>query len=334
MRPGVTLDDVTRAADELLGRGERPTVEGVRTVLRTGSPATVNSLLKDYFRALQGRLNLPAPVAQAAADLVAKIRGTLDAAAAEQEAARAEAHAKAQTALAAERAGFETERQQLRDQVGILTVDLAAQRDRAARTETLLEARQTEMAALVDRASTSESRAQAAAEERERASQNHQREIVRLQERADGNERHLLTQIDELREQIKQARIDRDREQQQAAKRLSELEKIVGIATESAAAARQALVARDAELAHERHTLETAQAALQVTRERHEREIQYQQERQASVARERDEAAVRVSELAAERDRLTQAALALESRCASLQTQLTRQGASNVTLGS
>ena len=325
MRTGVTRDDVTRAADELLGRGERPTVEGVRSVLGTGSPATVNSLLKDYFRALQGRLNLPAPIAQAAADLVATIRGTLNAAAAEQEAARTEAYARSQAELATERAGFETERQQLRHQLGALTADLTAQRDRAERSEVLLESRRIEMTALADRASAAESRANAVTEERERASQSHQNEVARLKERADGNERHLLAQLEEQRSQLKQARIDRERETQQAAKRRAELEQAAVMVGETLAGLRKDLAARDAEVAHERHALIAAQHLAHALRDTQEREMQFQLERNANVARERDEAAARVAELTSERERLSQSAAALEGRCAALESQLARQ---------
>lgn len=324
MRTGVTLDDVTRAADAILERGERPTVEAVRGVLGTGSPGTVNRHLGDYFKALPGRLHLPAPIAQAAAELFEKIRATAQAAADDREMAARAALAQDREHLASEREAFEDERQGLQGQVGTLSVDLAGARDSQRRLEGLLEGRQAEIATLTAQASAAQSRAQAAIDERERASQNHHSEIARLKERADGNERHLLAQIDELRDQLKQLRTDRDREHAQATKRQAELEKALAGATESAAALRQDLITRDAELAHARHALEAAQAALHSAREAHERETQYQQERYTGVARERDEATARCAELSAEREKRAQAAAVLEGRHAALEEQLAR----------
>lgn len=325
MRTGVTLDDVTRAADEILERGERPTVESVRRSLGTGSPATVNNHLTEYFRTLPKRLHLPAPIATAAADLFEKLRQTAQASADAREQAANAALEQDRARLSADRTAFEQEREALRAQATALSADLAGARDGLARLERSLEARQLENATLAARATAAESHAQAAVDERERATQNHHSEIARLKERADGNERHLLAQIEELRDQLKQARSDRDREHQQALKRQAELEKALDAATQALAGARQTLVTQDAELAHERHALEASQLALCAAREAHERETQYQQERNALVARERDEAAARVTALTAERETLTQSAAALEGRCAALQEQLVRR---------
>ena len=56
MARGVTQDQVTRAADALLARGERPTIEKVRAELRTGSPNTLLRLLEVWWAELAGRL--------------------------------------------------------------------------------------------------------------------------------------------------------------------------------------------------------------------------------------------------------------------------------------
>lgn len=72
MARGVTQDQVTRAADALLARGERPTIEKVRAQLGTGSPNTLLRLLDVWWADLAKRLagetrlpDLPADVAAA-----------------------------------------------------------------------------------------------------------------------------------------------------------------------------------------------------------------------------------------------------------------------------
>jgi chromosome segregation ATPase len=69
---GVPENDVFAAADAVLARGERPTVERVRLELGRGSPARVGSLLDQWWETLAARLRgetrlpaLPAEVAQA-----------------------------------------------------------------------------------------------------------------------------------------------------------------------------------------------------------------------------------------------------------------------------
>jgi hypothetical protein len=129
MRTGVTLSDITRAADQLLANGERPTVEGIRNFLGTGSPANVNSLLKEYYQALPARLNLPAPIATAAAELYEKVRST---AMEEVDGQRVELERQAtldREQLAQERRAFDSEKTTLRSQVASLTNDVQRQQE-------------------------------------------------------------------------------------------------------------------------------------------------------------------------------------------------------------
>lgn len=72
MAVGVPETEVFAAADRVLARGERPTVERVRAELGRGSPARVGQLLDTWWEALAQRLAgetrlpaLPAEVAQA-----------------------------------------------------------------------------------------------------------------------------------------------------------------------------------------------------------------------------------------------------------------------------
>lgn len=72
MAVGVPENDVFAAANAVLARGERPTVERVRLELGRGSPARVGALLDQWWEQLAGRLRgerrlpgLPTEVAQA-----------------------------------------------------------------------------------------------------------------------------------------------------------------------------------------------------------------------------------------------------------------------------
>ena len=72
MAVGVPEHDVFAAADVVLARGERPTVERVRLELGRGSPARVGGLLDQWWARLAERLSgetrlptLPAEVSQA-----------------------------------------------------------------------------------------------------------------------------------------------------------------------------------------------------------------------------------------------------------------------------
>lgn len=75
MASGVPETDVFAAADAVLARGERPTVERVRSELGRGSPARVGQLLEQWWEQLAQRLKghallpeLPGEVAQAFAE--------------------------------------------------------------------------------------------------------------------------------------------------------------------------------------------------------------------------------------------------------------------------
>lgn len=75
MANGVPETEVFKAADAVLARGERPTVERVRTELGRGSPARVGQLLEQWWEQLAQRLKghallpeLPGGVAQAFAE--------------------------------------------------------------------------------------------------------------------------------------------------------------------------------------------------------------------------------------------------------------------------
>lgn len=57
MAKGISQDQVSHAADQLLYAGERPTIERIRGLLGTGSPNTVNRFLDIWWQSLGSRLS-------------------------------------------------------------------------------------------------------------------------------------------------------------------------------------------------------------------------------------------------------------------------------------
>lgn len=124
MTRGIQQDQVDAAADALLLRGERPTIERIRAELGTGSPATVNRLLDAWWTGLGQRLaqskatlalpNAPAPIAEAFSALWA------------------EALAQARSQLAAE---FEAAHMALQRERGEFTERLQTAQEAEARAE-------------------------------------------------------------------------------------------------------------------------------------------------------------------------------------------------------
>jgi chromosome segregation ATPase len=161
MATGVPETDVFQAADAVLARGERPTVERVRVELGRGSPARVGQLLEQWWERLAQRLKghallpaLPEEVAQAFAEVwrlaLAQAEVTARAALAEEQnalfaeqtsltqerklweiaLAEAQANVAEHTAQRAQADAQLRERQALVDQMEAQRVDLLQQRDR------------------------------------------------------------------------------------------------------------------------------------------------------------------------------------------------------------
>ena len=125
-RTGVTLADVSTAADQLVAAGERPSTERVRLALGRGSPNTIAPLLERWWAQLAQRLRqheslpaVPEAVATAFADTWAAALAAGQAHAeglvAPERAALADVLAKAEAqagTLAADRARLEADLQQ------------------------------------------------------------------------------------------------------------------------------------------------------------------------------------------------------------------------------
>ncbi|WP_374679629.1 DNA-binding protein [Hydrocarboniphaga effusa] len=263
MRTGVTLVDITRAADQLLADGERPTIDGIRKFLGTGSPATVNALLKEYYQALPGRLNLPAPIATAAAELYEKVRSTAMEEVTEQRVDLERQIALEREQIAQERRAFEAEKNSLRSQAAALTNDVERLHEQARQATTKIAGLEKDVAGQAERAATAEAQARAADEERERSGNRHAAELQRLREQAEGNERHFLSRIEEQKTQHQRLQSERDRESAAANKRTTELESSLSEALKSQASLRAELAAAQRDLGKYKEATQLAQATVE-----------------------------------------------------------------------
>lgn len=322
MRAGVTIEDVTWASDELLAKGERPTVEGVRTLLGTGSPGTVNALLKDYYKALPSRLNLPAPIAVAAAELYKKVRDAAEEDADKREEERQAAVDQERQRLASDRSLLEAERTQLRDQVTVMSTYLATSRERAGALEQQLSFVQGELSRSLRETSAAEARAQAAIDERERQTKKHAEEVTQLRERADGNERHLLGQIEDLRTQQKRLLTEREKDATASAKRVSELESGVARAAADAVELRKELTTTREVFACEQQAKAVAEAALVSSKDAHARELAEARRQIEVVIQERDSARTAIERAQRDHQQALSEGAALRGRCEALAEQL------------
>ncbi|KAF1017125.1 MAG: hypothetical protein GAK31_00384 [Stenotrophomonas maltophilia] len=75
MARGITESDIHTAADELVAKGERPTVERIRTHLGTGSPNTVTRWLETWWNRPGTRLQPRRPDFDDAPDVLAELAG-------------------------------------------------------------------------------------------------------------------------------------------------------------------------------------------------------------------------------------------------------------------
>src|SRR5690242_15701507 len=73
-RPGITYNDVAKAALELTGQGKLPTIDSIRQFLSTGSSSTIAPHLRTW-KAKQGETQLIASKEKLPEDLVALMKG-------------------------------------------------------------------------------------------------------------------------------------------------------------------------------------------------------------------------------------------------------------------
>ncbi|HHA2973491.1 TPA: DNA-binding protein [Stenotrophomonas maltophilia] len=147
MARGITESDVHSAADELVGKGERPTVERIRAHLGTGSPNTVTRWLETWWNRLGTRLQPARPDLEDAPAVLVELAGQWWELALKhaQEAARREL-ASSERALAAERDALEASSRLAAEELA----QMRAERDVAITGERIATTQASELQHLVD----------------------------------------------------------------------------------------------------------------------------------------------------------------------------------------
>ncbi|MBH1638059.1 DNA-binding protein [Stenotrophomonas maltophilia] len=147
MARGITESDVHTAADELVAKGERPTVERIRAHLGTGSPNTVTRWLETWWNRLGTRLQPARPDLEDAPAVLAELAGQWWELALKhaQEVARREL-ASSEQALAAEREALEASSRLATEEL----TRMRAERDVAITGEKIATTQASELQHLVD----------------------------------------------------------------------------------------------------------------------------------------------------------------------------------------
>lgn len=147
MARGITESDVHTAADELVAKGERPTVERIRAHLGTGSPNTVTRWLETWWNQLGTRLQPARPDLDDAPAVLAELAGQWWELALKH--AREVAHrelAEAKQSLAAQRDAQEAKSQLIADEL----TQVRSERDAAITGERIASTQAAELQQLVD----------------------------------------------------------------------------------------------------------------------------------------------------------------------------------------
>lgn len=246
MPRGISQQDVFDAADALLERGERPTIERVRREIGRGSPNTVNPLLDAWWQSLSDRVKgegeeegqLPRALLASIQELYEKLQRSAIEDANEVLAERLLRVEERETDLARQaaeleakglalNAPLETLKDQLSAQTQASQAQIAAERDlRKALAEAQADAR---------RLSTLLAKSEG---ERENLREKHAKDLDRLHGRFDGQERHWLAEIDRLRQDLREQRSAAKKTEKYAQQRIEGLEKRL---VESRGAEREAL---------------------------------------------------------------------------------------------
>ncbi|KAG0777732.1 hypothetical protein G6F22_011673 [Rhizopus arrhizus] len=147
MARGIPETDVHTAADELVAKGERPTVERIRAHLGTGSPNTVTRWLETWWNRLGTRLQPVRPDLEDAPAVLVELAGQWWELALKhaQEAARREL-ASSERALAAERDALEASSRLAAEELA----QMRAERDVAITGERIATTQASELQHLVD----------------------------------------------------------------------------------------------------------------------------------------------------------------------------------------
>jgi chromosome segregation ATPase len=232
---GVRQADVDKAADAILARGERPTVERIRGLLGTGSPNTLGPLIDNWYRTLAARVagmqHAAGGEGRAPTAAINAFNLLWDTALTE---ARSAAHAElAETReqLARERAAVAEDQRVLEGTRAALEQAGQAAREHARELEGQIAAAQLQVQRGQQAAAAAEERATLLQQELAQAQRElkelvtrHSTDLQREAERTAANERRLLGEVDRARneakaahEEVRRAQTLREDEKQAAA---------------------------------------------------------------------------------------------------------------------
>ncbi|MDP9130395.1 MAG: DNA-binding protein [Candidatus Binatota bacterium] len=203
MAAGVTESDVHAAADAIVARRERPTIERIRAELGRGSPNTVNRHLDSWWAALSGRLGgqvpevdgMPPEIVELAAKIWRQVLPKATQAASEQ-------LAQAQGGLVEREKALESQVRQLASDREAFAASRIALDQRIGELEAALKASQGSNQELRQRVGDQAQELKAANAEIQRltkavakAETAHASEVGRLSERLAGNEKRLMDRL-------------------------------------------------------------------------------------------------------------------------------------------
>lgn len=268
MARGVTEQDVFEAADALLVRGERPTIDRVRDHIGRGSPNTINPMLDAWWLALGKRVGgiqadgVPPSVMQAMthfyADLRAQALADAQAALAEQQRLADEAR----QALATAKEEMDSERVALLTTIATLRGELTRLGDTNQALTRQVAQQQVDLDNALDKANQAAQALQRAQNDQEHASAAAKVDLERVREQWQGNERHWLTEIEHSRDEAKRLRVEHDRTLKAQQGRITDLEQQLSAGAKERAALRVAVDSIQRELAQEREKRSFAEGAL------------------------------------------------------------------------
>lgn len=273
MARGITEQDVLAAADALLTRGERPTIERVRQELGRGSPNTVNRHLDAWWATLAQRIKgrggsaLPASLLELCAQLYAGVRLQAQE---EAQVALKQGDERLTAALAdlrAEKDALLLERAGATAAIDKLAAEMTALR---TRNETLA-SEKAQLHGEIEHLNTSVKNAKAAADASrtalETAQTKHQDEIQRIRGQWEGNEKRWLDEIGHLRDDAKRQRSDHDGQLKALREQLKASDRSLVAALKARTDLEAVAAQRMTMLAKERDTRLQAEAACIATKE-------------------------------------------------------------------
>jgi hypothetical protein len=264
----VSEQEVFEAADALLARGERPTIDRVRQELGRGSPNTVTQFLDSWWAALSKRVGgvqaqgLPPALYQAAIRFYGEIRVQ---AMAEAQSALAEQQrlaGEAQQALEAGQAAMRTEKAGMESTIEALRAELARISDARQGLTRLVAQQQVDLDNALEKTNLATRALQRAQHDHERTSAAAKAELERVREQWQGNEKHWLVEIEHLREEAKRQRGEHDRAQKASQSRIGDLEQQLSSGAKERAQLRVTVDQAQRELAQEREKRSFAEGAM------------------------------------------------------------------------